>query len=96
MFREAMKGEPGRHKETDNNVIPLDTPQGNSKAYSISRVQKECDEETVKQVMAGAGGGRNVGLDCPRDRSFRARDGPQNSRFLAKRIRQLADPKKVI
>jgi hypothetical protein len=52
MFRDAMKGEPGRHKETDNNVIPLDTPQGNSKAYSIDRVKRECEPEVVALVMA--------------------------------------------
>lgn len=52
-FREAMLGEQGRKQETDNNVIPIDTPQGNSRAYSISRVQRECDPETVAAVMAG-------------------------------------------
>lgn len=53
MFREAMKGEPGRNKETDNNVIRLDTPQGNSKAYSIDRVKRECEPEVVAKVMSG-------------------------------------------
>ncbi len=52
-FREAMLGEQGRKPETDNNVIPIDTPQGNSRAYSITRVQRECDAETVAAVMAG-------------------------------------------
>jgi hypothetical protein len=52
-FREAMLGEPGRNKQTDNNVIPLDTPQGNGRAYSISRVQRECDQDTVSAVMSG-------------------------------------------
>lgn len=52
-FREAMLGEQGRKPETDNNVIPINTPQGNSRAYSLSRVQRECNAETVAAVMAG-------------------------------------------
>jgi len=56
-FREAMKGKPGRKPKpagkTDNNVIPLDTPQGNARAFSIDRVQRLCDAETVEAVMAG-------------------------------------------
>ena len=55
MFREAMLGEPGRPSlETGNNVTELadERVTGNSRAYSISRVQKECDEETVAAVMA--------------------------------------------
>lgn len=56
LFREAMKESHGGDRKSDaikdNNVI-LDTPQGNSRAYSIARVQKECDPETVAQVMAG-------------------------------------------
>ena len=48
LFREAMKGQAGRPKESDNNVIQIDSPQGNSRAYSITRVQKECDEETSR------------------------------------------------
>src|SRR5690606_15336671 len=43
MFREAMKGKPGRPpKERGNNVTPIDRPQkGNSKAYTLSRLQRE-------------------------------------------------------
>jgi hypothetical protein len=56
-FREAMLGKPGRPKadeETDNNVIGLErSAVGNSRAYSIARVQRECDAETVAAVMAG-------------------------------------------
>jgi hypothetical protein len=59
MFREAMKEQAGRpSKESANNVSTIqdegrNTEHGNSRAYSITRVQKECDEETVKQVMTG-------------------------------------------
>jgi hypothetical protein len=58
-FRKEMEGRPGRPKkpkpgeESDNNVIQIDTPQGNCRAYSIARVQRECDGETVAAVMAG-------------------------------------------
>lgn len=54
-FREAMLGKPGRPPaESDDNVIGLDrSPVGNSRAYSISRVQRECDSDTVAAVMAG-------------------------------------------
>ena len=54
MFREAMKQQSGTRNDLSDNVIevkPTDTC-GNSRAYSISRVQKECDEETVAAVMA--------------------------------------------
>ena len=58
MFREAMKGQEGGDKRsqaatTDNNVISDRSPVGNSRAYSISRVQRSCDAETVAAVMAG-------------------------------------------
>ncbi len=57
-FRDAMLGKPGRPKaddETDNNVIGLErSAVGNSRAYSIARVQRECDPETVAAVMAVA------------------------------------------
>lgn len=52
-FREAMKHQ-GERPNLDNNVIEVDrSPVGNSRAYSISRVQRECDSETVAAVMAG-------------------------------------------
>ena len=53
-FREAMLGKPGRPPaESDDNVIGLErSPVGNSRAYSISRVQRECDPDTVAAVMA--------------------------------------------
>ena len=55
MYREAMKGRPGRPAaESDDNVIGLErSPVGNSRAYSLSRVQRECDGPTVAAVMAG-------------------------------------------
>lgn len=54
-FREAMLGKPGRPpSEIGNIVTDLDTGvTGNSRAYSLSRVQRECDSETVAAVMAG-------------------------------------------
>lgn len=54
-FREAMLGKPGRPaEESGNNVTKLDTGvTGNSRAYSLSRVQRECDPDTVAAVMAG-------------------------------------------
>lgn len=54
-FREAMLGKPGRPKdvETPDNVRGITDQHGNSRAYSISRVQRECDPDTVAAVMAG-------------------------------------------
>ena len=42
-------------KPKPNNVRDrsAESAAGNSRAYSISRVQKECDEETVAAVMSG-------------------------------------------
>ena len=42
-----------QHDLPSNNVTGQEATTGNSRAYSITRVQKECDEETVKDVMAG-------------------------------------------
>ena len=54
LFREAMKQQ-GKRSDLSDNVIEVEPTDscGNSRAYSITRVQKECDEETVKDVMAG-------------------------------------------
>ena len=52
MFREAMAKQ-GERNDLDNNVIHVDTPQGNSRAYSIDRVKRECDPEVVAKVMSG-------------------------------------------
>lgn len=52
-FREAMKHQ-GERPNLDDNVIEVErSPVGNSRAYSISRVQRECDPDTVAAVMAG-------------------------------------------
>ena len=43
-----------RSEETKRNNVPLERAQkGNSRAYSIARVQRECDSETVAAVMSG-------------------------------------------
>jgi hypothetical protein len=52
-FREEMKHQ-GERTDLDDNVIEVERqPRGNSRAYSIARVQRECDPETVAAVMAG-------------------------------------------
>ncbi len=53
-FREAMKHQ-GERPNLCNNVTEVDAEAitGNSRAYSISRVQRECDPDTVAAVMAG-------------------------------------------
>jgi hypothetical protein len=52
-FREAMKHQ-GERTDFDDNVIEVDrSPVGNSRAYSLSRVQRECDPDTVAAVMSG-------------------------------------------
>ncbi len=56
MFREAMLGEPGRPNLEDksgNNVTGLERVTGNSRAYSLGRVRRECDPETARAVFAG-------------------------------------------
>lgn len=49
-FRDAMKHQ-GKADDLSYNV--REESSGNSRAYSISRVQRECDAETVAAVMAG-------------------------------------------
>lgn len=53
LFREAMKAQGNNQHSNPNNVRGAEEVCGNSRAYSIARVQKECDEETVAAVMAG-------------------------------------------
>lgn len=49
-YREAMKHQ-GKADDFSYNV--REESSGNSRAYSISRVQRECDAETVAAVMSG-------------------------------------------
>ena len=53
MYREAMKGVPGRNKETHYNVIPLSTPQGNSRSYTLERLKKN-EPELFAEVVKGS------------------------------------------
>lgn len=53
MFREAMKHQ-GERIDLGNNVPEVKRQnRGNSCAYSIARVQSQCDAKTVAAVMAG-------------------------------------------
>jgi hypothetical protein len=52
-FRAAMKHQGERTDLVDNVNEVMDRPDGNSRAYSLSRVQRECNAETVAAVMAG-------------------------------------------
>ena len=51
-FREAMKHQ-GERTDFDDNVTGHEAITGNSRAYSLSRVQRECDPDTVAAVMSG-------------------------------------------
>jgi hypothetical protein len=58
MYREEMKAQHGGDKRSESVIkhdnIMLDRlPQGTSRAYSIARVKKDCDPETVAEVLAG-------------------------------------------
>lgn len=58
MFREAMKGQEGGDKRsqeatTRNNVTGDEMVTGNSRAYSIDRVKRECEPDVVAKVMSG-------------------------------------------
>jgi len=50
-YREAMKAV-NQHDLPHDNVIGQAAEQGNSRAYSLSRVQRECDAPTVAAVAA--------------------------------------------
>jgi hypothetical protein len=53
-FREEMKHQGERTDFCDIvTEVEADAVTGNSRAYSIARVQRECDPETVAAVMAG-------------------------------------------
>jgi hypothetical protein len=53
-FREEMKHQ-GERTDIRDNITEVESPSatGTSRAYSIARVQRECDPETVAAVMAG-------------------------------------------
>jgi hypothetical protein len=53
-FREEMKHQ-GERTDIRDNITEVESPSatGTSRAYSIARVQRECDAETVAAVMAG-------------------------------------------
>lgn len=53
-FREAMKHQ-GERTDIRDNITEVESPSatGTSRAYSLSRVQRECDPDTVAAVMAG-------------------------------------------
>lgn len=52
-FRDAMKNQ-GERSDIPNNVREVrEATCGNSRAYSLARVQRECDADTVAAVMAG-------------------------------------------
>ena len=60
LYRDAMKNQgertdlPDEHGNFHNNVIEVEgQKQGNSRAYSIDRVKRECDKDTVAKVMSG-------------------------------------------
>ena len=57
-FREAMKHQGERTDFVDNVNEVMGRPDGNSRAYSIARVQRECDPETVAAVRRGDGSDR--------------------------------------
>lgn len=53
-FREAMKHQ-GERTDIRDNITEVQSPSatGTSRAYSISRVKRKCDPDTVAAVMAG-------------------------------------------
>jgi hypothetical protein len=53
-FREAMKHQGKRTDLVSNrNEVEVQRPAGTTRAYSLSRVQRECDPDTVSAVMSG-------------------------------------------
>jgi hypothetical protein len=53
MYRQEMIQESGRRNDLGNNVTEVERVTGNARAYSIARVKKDCDPETVAEVLAG-------------------------------------------
>ncbi len=53
MWREAMKPAPGRNQHSsDDNVNDAPTPKGNSRAYTVARLQKQ-NPGLFEEVKAG-------------------------------------------
>lgn len=54
LWREATKGKPGRKPtaESVDNVNALDTPKGNTRAYTLDRLKRQAPE-LFEQVKAG-------------------------------------------
>ena len=52
MYREEMVEKPGRPAGLIHDNV-MNKPQGNARAYSIARVKKDCDPDTVAEVLAG-------------------------------------------
>lgn len=58
MFREAMVDKPGKRAKTESDISDNVTNKtsdnrGNTKAYSIDRVKRECEPDVVAKVMSG-------------------------------------------
>lgn len=52
MYRDEMNSQ-GKRNDFCNNVTEVTAITGNSRAYSIARVKKDCDPDTVAEVLAG-------------------------------------------
>ena len=52
MYREEMVQGSGARNDLGNNVTEVERVTGNSRAYSIARVKKDCDPDTVAEVLA--------------------------------------------
>ena len=53
MYREQMLQESGARNDLGNNITEVERVTGTSRAYSIARVKKDCDPDTVAEVLAG-------------------------------------------
>ena len=53
MYREEMLQQSGARNDLHDNIMEVMPSQGTSRAYSIARVKKDCDPDTVAEVLAG-------------------------------------------
>ena len=53
MYREQMLQQSGARNDLHDNIMEVMPSQGTSRAYSIARVKKDCDPETVAEVLSG-------------------------------------------